>query len=133
MRRAFRKRLFFFACALATALLSLPTSLSLHGASTDLISITVVVTDSETGQPINQAHLTLQFFEPTKLKFKKPKMIAYSAKTDAQGRYKFVGIYAGTVRLTVTDERHQTFGKDFEVTQDHSVLEVKLKPPQPLL
>jgi hypothetical protein len=97
-------------------------------------SVTVLVKEADTGQPISQAHLTLQFREsgdPSRLKL--PKKLAFSAKTNSQGRYKFTDIPKGSVRLLVTADRHQSFGKDFEVTEDNQIIEIKLKKPQPLL
>ena len=103
-------------------------------APVDRMSLHVVVFDAETGHPINQARLTLQFVEPGgKKRFGLGKKIAHSAKTNPQGKYKFVDIPRGTVRLIVTAERHQSFGKDFELEEDNQVIEVKLKKPQPLL
>jgi hypothetical protein len=94
------------------------------------LNVTVVVKDAESDQPINQARLTLQFHEPGKIRHK---FMAYSAKTNAQGRYRFTLVPKGTVRLIVTSEHHQTFSKEFEIDQNNQVLEVKLKKPQPLL
>lgn len=97
-------------------------------------SLTVVVKEADTNEPINQAHLTLQFRVPgDQSKLKLPKHFAFSAKTNTQGRYRFTNIPKGTIRLVVTADRHQSFGKDFEVTEDNQVIEVKLKRPQPLL
>lgn len=97
-------------------------------------SVQVVVKDAETGQPINQAHLTLQFREPgSKVKLQRSKLLSFSAKTNPQGRCRFTGIPKGTIRLIVTAENHQTFGKEFELEQDNQVIEVKLKKPQPVL
>ena len=93
-------------------------------------TVTVVVTDAESGQALNQAHLTLQFHQPGTLR---SKLIAYSAKTNPQGHCKFDDIPQGVVHLIVTDERHQTFAKDFDVDKPDTVLEIKLKPPHPLL
>jgi hypothetical protein len=102
--------------------------------SVERTSIHVVVTDADTGRPINQARLTLRFREPgSKPKLKLPKMISYSAKTNPQGRCKFTNIPKGTILLIVTADRHQTFGKEIELEQDNQVVEVKLKKPQPLL
>ncbi len=96
--------------------------------------VTVVVTDAETNQPIYQARLTLQFREPgNPLKLKRSRPLAFSAKTNSQGRYRFTQIPMGTVRLIVTAEHHQTFSKEFEVEKGNQVFEVKLKKPQPLL
>jgi len=97
-------------------------------------SLIVEVRESETGEPISQARLTLQFEEPgdpSKVKF--PKKFTYSAKTNAQGRYKFTNINKGTIHLYVTMERHQSFGKELQFDKDNQVFDVKLKKPQPLL
>lgn len=94
-------------------------------------SVTVLVKDAATDQPLPNAHLTLSFKEPRKLK--RDKGLSYSAKTNPQGRYKFVHIPKGTIHLVVTADRHQSFGQDFELEQDDQVVEVKLKKPQPLL
>ncbi len=93
------------------------------------VSLNVVVKEAETGDPISQARLTLTFHQQGKLH----RSITYSAKTNAQGRYRFTNIPKETVRLLVTAERHQSFGKEIEVEEDNQVIEVKLKKPQPLL
>jgi hypothetical protein len=107
---------------------------SLKLTAADLTSVNVLVKDAESGQPMFQAHLTLQFREPgSAARLKRSRLISFSAKTNAQGRYRFVDIPKGTVRLIVTAERHQTFSKEFEVEKDGQLLEVSLKEPQPLL
>jgi len=102
-------------------------------APSEPITLIVVVNDAETGKPISQARLTLTFVQPKQGQFGRTKTLSYSAKTDAQGRYRFPYIPQGNVVLTVTDDHHQTFGKQFAVDKDHSTLQVKLKPPQPLV
>lgn len=103
-------------------------------ASPGYTNLTVLVTDADTGQPIGQARLTLQFREPgDKWKLKRSKLISYSAKTNAQGRYRFTDIPEGSVRLIVTDEQHQTYGKDVAISKAHAIIDVKLKKPHPLL
>jgi len=92
------------------------------------LSVTVVVNDAETGEAISQARLTLSF-KSGKLHH----TISYGAKTNAQGRYRFTNIPKGTIRLLVTAERHQSYGKEFELEEDNQVIEVKLKKPQPQL
>ena len=103
--------------------------------SPSYITITVVVTEADSGKPVNQAHLTLQFQTPKKKDnaLSRGKTLAYSAKTNAQGRCKFLFVPEGAVKLLVTEDRHQAFGKEFEVSKENATLEVKLKPPQPLL
>jgi len=100
--------------------------------SLEWTSVHVLVKDAETGQPIHQAHLTLQFRKPGG-KLKLSKMISYSAKTNSQGRCRFTNIPKGTIRLMVTAERHQSFGKEVELEQDNQLIEVNLRKPQPLL
>jgi hypothetical protein len=121
--------------ALATGSLSVTADKALRADSPNLITVSVVVTDSQTGQPVNQAHLTLVFQTPRDPNnaFKRAKTISYTGKTDAEGRCRFVYIPEGSVKLMVTQDRYQAFGQAFEVSKDHSTLEVKLKPPQPLL
>ena len=94
----------------------------------------IAVTDAETGKPINQARLTLQFQEPvSKYSFKRSRPVSYSAKTNPEGHYRFTGIPLGTVRLLVTSELHESYGKDIEINKDDQEIDVKLKKPQPLL
>jgi hypothetical protein len=92
------------------------------------VSLTVVVKEADTGDPISQARLTLTFKQG---RLHHP--ISYSAKTNAQGRYRFTNIPKETVRLIVTADRHQSFGKEIDLEEDNQVIEVKLKKPQPLL
>lgn len=102
--------------------------------SVERTTLHVLVKDSETDQPIQNARLTLRFREPgSKLKLKRSKQFSYSAKTNPQGRYRFTNIPKGTIMLVVTAERHQSFGKELELEQDNQVVEVKLRKPQPLI
>ena len=117
-------------CAACVALAAFRTAGS--AASAERTSVNVLVKDAETDQPIYQARLTLRFREPGG-KLRRSKWLSFSAKTNAQGRYRFTLIPKGAVRLTVTAEHHQTFSREFEVDKDNEVLEVKLKLPQPLL
>jgi hypothetical protein len=120
------------ACLVLAAAISGVAVAGQEAPAPNLITITVVVTDAKTEKPVNQAHLTLVFREKLgkAIRFK---TLSYSAKTDAQGRGRFVYIPEGTVQLMVTNEGYQAFGREFEVSKDHATLEVKLKPPQPLL
>jgi len=92
-------------------------------------SVTIVVKEADSGDAISQARLTLTFRQPGKLH----RTVSYGAKTNAQGQYRFTNIPKGTVRLFVTADRHQSYGKEIELEEDNQVIEVKLKKPQPLL
>ena len=134
---SFHSSRFFLAglvCSLLCAGLIRPARAQDQNPDSSPTNLIVEVKDSESGEPISQARLTLQFEEPSgRARFRVPKKLAYSAKTNAQGRYKFTNINKGTIHLLVTADRHQSFGKEYELEQDNQVIEVKLKKPQPLL
>jgi Carboxypeptidase regulatory-like domain len=90
------------------------------------------VKDARTKKPIFQARLTLQFNEHGG-KLRKHGLIAYSAKTNLKGRYRFTGIPFGTLRLIVTAPDHQTWSEEFQFTKNNQVVRLKLKPPHPLV
>ena len=113
------------ACGLALAIF---LNASTAGAA-DEATLQVVVKEAASGEPIFQAHLTLQFRIPQK--YKQDKWISYSAKTDKKGECTFHHITKGPIRLMVTAEGFQTFGKKFEIKKDNRVIEVKLRKPQP--
>ena len=101
--------------------------------SSEITNMTVVVKEADTGEPISQARITLQFTAPGGPKrFGKSQKISYNAKTDAQGRYKFTEINKGTIILSITAAGHQSYGKELQLDHDNQVFEVKLKKPQPL-
>jgi len=94
-------------------------------------SMVVIVKESDGGQPISQAHITLEFFEARSLR--KPKKISYNGKTDQAGRCKFTEINKGAIVLTVTSPGHQSYGKELQLANENQVFEVSLKKPQPLI
>lgn len=97
-------------------------------------NITVIVKEDGSGQPIGQAHITLEFFESHgQSTWRKPKKISYNAKTDAEGRCKLLDVTKGHIILTVTEPSYQSYGKELQLQKDNQVFEVKLKKPQPLL
>ncbi len=117
-------------CCAAAALLLFEVAPLARADDTGATTVNVLVKDAESSQPINQAHLTLQFRSPGKVR---SKMLSYSAKTNSQGRCKFTHIPKGTIRLLVTAERHQSYGKEIELEEDNQLIEVNLRKPQPLL
>jgi Carboxypeptidase regulatory-like domain len=129
-RRGNMKTRAIAACVLAAGIWATPGRAQDQNPS--LITITVVVTDAKTEKPVNQAHLTLIFREKEGRAIRY-KTLSYTAKTDAQGHCRFLYVPEGTVQLLVTNEGYQAFGREFEVSKEHPTLEVKLKPPQPVL
>ncbi len=102
--------------------------------STDTTNMTVVIKENDTGEPVSQARVTLQFGVPHSqlIPNRKPKQIIYNGKTDAQGRCKFVEVNKGPIVLSINAAGHQTFGKELSLEKDNQVFEIKLKKPQPL-
>lgn len=99
--------------------------------SSETANMTVIVREYDTGDPISQARITLEFFVPRAQR--RPKRISYDAKADTQGRCRFSGINEGKIVLTVTASGHQTYGQELQLERNNQVFEVKLKKPQPLL
>jgi len=91
-------------------------------------SFNVTVKEAETGKVISQARLTLTFKSG-----KLHRTVSYGAKTNAEGQYRFTNIPKGTIKLFVTAERHQSFGKEIDLEEDNQSIEVTLKKPQPQL
>ncbi len=94
-----------------------------------LTTVTVVVTDAASEKPIFQARLTLEFRDPDS---RRGKTLSYSAKTDINGKYKFNFIPMEPILVVVTAPDHQSFGRQFQITQQDQVIHIKLRKPQPL-
>ena len=129
-RRFYRRAIF----AVAVAWAGLWLAMNGRADDPELVAVNVLVKDAENDQPVSFARLTLQYQEEgSKIKLKRGKTISLNAKTNLQGRYKFVNVPKGTIRLMVIADRRQTFGQEIEVEQDNQLIEVKLRKPQPLL
>lgn len=121
-------------CVLAISILLAGSDNPAWADSPERTNVIVVVKEAETDEPIFQARLTLQFKESrSALKLKRDKRYTFTAKTNAQGRYKFNDIPKGTIRLMVTAERRQSYGEELELVEDDQVIEVMLRKPEPLL
>lgn len=100
--------------------------------SPQLTTVHVEVKDAQTGKPIYQAHLTLEFRQPGRF-LRRAKIISYTSKTDTKGMGIFPVVPFGTVTLMVTAPNHNTFGKEFKITKKNQLIEVKLKKPHAVL
>ena len=116
------------ACVL---LFSAPSAALAQQQTSGIASATVEGKEYDTGEPISQARITLEFSEARALR--RPKKISYNAKTDAHGRCKFTEINKGPIVLMVTADGHQSYGKELQLEQENQVFVVRLKRPQPLL
>lgn len=64
---------------------------------------------------------------------RRSKIISYTSKTDKNGKGQFPFVPMGTVTLMVTAPDHNTFGKEFEITKENQLIEVKLQKPHSVL
>ena len=101
-------------------------------AAARLTTVNIQVNDAKTGDPIYQAHLTLRYRVPGRF-MRRTKIVSYTAKTDKDGKSKFPVVPLGTITLMVTAPDHNTFGKEFQITKDNQLIEVKLQKPHEVL
>lgn len=101
-------------------------------ADAQVTTVHVQVNDAQTGKPIYQARLTLRFREQGGF-MRHSKIISYTSKTDKDGKGLFPVVPMGTVTLMVTAPDHNTFGKEFQITKQNQLIEVKLQKPHPVL
>ena len=101
-------------------------------ADAQITTVHVQVKDAQTGKPIYQAQLTLRFRKQGGF-MRHAKIISYSAKTDKEGKGQFPVVPMGMVVLMVTAPNHNTFGKEFKITKQNQLIEVKLQKPHPVL
>jgi hypothetical protein len=113
-----------FVTAMAT-----PSALLADGPMT---TVNVQVQDANTGEPIYQAHLTLRYRQQGGF-MHRSKIIAYTSKTGKDGKGQFPYVPMGPVTLMVTAPDHNTFGKEFEITKENQLIEVKLQKPHAVL
>jgi hypothetical protein len=101
-------------------------------AAAEMTTVHIQVNDAKTGEPIYQAHLTLRYRTPSRF-MRHSKIISYTSKTDKNGKSKFPVVPMGTITLMVTAPDHNTFGKEFEITKENQLIEVKLQQPHAVL
>lgn len=110
-------------------LLSLTLALPLAGA--DMTTLTIHVT-TDAGKPVDHASVVVKFVQGrSKVKFGKKIRTEYELHTNEDGIAKIPPIPQGTILLQVIAKDYQTFGQNFDVTEEEKTLEVKLNPPQP--
>jgi hypothetical protein len=101
-------------------------------AAAQMTTVRIQVNDAKTGDPIFQAHLTLRY-RVSGAFMRRTKIISYTAKTDKNGKSQFPVVPMGAITLMVTAPDHNTFGKEFEITKDNQLIEVKLQKPHEVL
>jgi hypothetical protein len=84
------------------------------------------------GKPIERASVILRFVEGRSVaKFGKKIRTEWTTRTNQEGMAKFPSIPKGKVLIQVIAQGYQTFGKEFDITEDTQKIEITLNPPQP--
>lgn len=84
------------------------------------------------GKPIERASVILRFVEGRSIaKFGKKIRTQWETRTNQEGVARFPSIPKGKVLIQVIAQGYQTFGKEFEITEDKQKIEITLNPPQP--
>jgi 5-hydroxyisourate hydrolase-like protein (transthyretin family) len=92
--------------------------------------LTVEVTSSDTGKPVDRASVVVRFRHGLNVNLKKT-LTNWETKTNQQGRVSIPAIPQGEITIQVIATNYQTFGDVYELNQDEQTVEIKLNRPQP--
>src|SRR4051812_30361171 len=86
---------------------------------------------SAAGKPVDRASVLVKFVEGRSIvKLGKKIRTSWELKTNQDGVASIPPIPQGTILVQVIAKNYQTFGQQFEVTEEEKTLEIALKPPQ---
>jgi hypothetical protein len=84
------------------------------------------------GKPIERASVIVRFVEGRSVvKFGKQIRKNWETRTSMEGVAKIPPLPQGKILIQVIAKGYQTFGQEFEITEEEKTIEVKLNPPQP--
>lgn len=112
-------------CAVLLLLCSLPAF-----AWSPMTKLTVQVTASETGKPVDRASVIVRF-RKSHFKVKlKGMTTSWETKTNQQGMVTLPEMPQGEVTIQIIATNFQTFGDVFDLDQPLQTIPIKLNPPQ---
>ena len=91
--------------------------------------LTVQVTASDTGKPVNRATVIIRFKHGLGVNLKKIQT-SWETKTSQEGKVTVPSIPHGQITIQVTAANYQTFGDVYELTEPNQTIAVKINPPQ---
>lgn len=101
-------------------------------AAPPMSKVTIHVTASETGKPVDRASVVIKFVKGRQpMKFYKQISNTWETRTNQEGNAILPPLPQGSMRVQVIAKDYQTFGDIMEVDTDPKTLEIKLNPPQP--
>ena len=84
------------------------------------------------GKAIERASVVVRFVEGRSIaKFGKKIRTTWETRTSMEGVAKIPSLPQGKILIQVIAKGYQTFGQEFEITEEEKTIEVKLNPPQP--
>ena len=84
------------------------------------------------GKPVERASVVVRFVEGRSIaKFGKKIRTSWETRTNMDGVAKIPSLPQGKILIQVIAKGYQTFGQDFEITEEEKTIEIKLNPPQP--
>ena len=84
------------------------------------------------GKPVERASVIVRFVEGRSvIKFGKKIRTSWETRTSMDGAAKIPSLPQGKILIQVIAKGFQTFGQEFEVTEEEKTIEVRLNPPQP--
>ena len=84
------------------------------------------------GKPVERASVIVRFVEGRSvIKFGKKIRTSWETRTSMEGVAKIPSLPQGKILIQVIAKGYQTFGQDFEITEEEKTIEVRLNPPQP--
>jgi hypothetical protein len=84
------------------------------------------------GKPVERASVIVRFDEGRSVvKFGKKIRTSWETRTNMEGVAKIPSLPQGKILIQVIAKGYQTFGQDFDITEEEKTIEVKLNPPQP--
>ena len=99
-------------------------------ASSPVTKLTVQVTASETGKPIDRASVIVRF-RKSHFKIKlKGMTTSWESKTSQLGLVTLPEMPQGEITIQIIAANYQTFGDVFDIDQPTQTIAIKLNPPQ---
>src|SRR3954447_26072277 len=112
---------------LATALLA-SAVFTPAGAQTTKLRIEVKNSD---GKPVDRASVLVKFVEGRSIiKLGKKIRTSWELKTNQEGVASIPPIPQGKILVQIIAKNYQTFGQQFDVSEEEKTLDIKLDPPQ---
>jgi hypothetical protein len=97
----------------------------------DMTTLTIHVTN-KAGKPVERASVIVKFVKGhSVVKLGKKIITDWELQTNQEGIARIPPIPQGTILVQIIAKNYQTFGKDFDVTEEQKTLEITLNPPQP--